>query len=53
MSWLERQSHDNLSMLKVKGSNPGVAVSFYKLTACLKKQEFQSKNDSMRKRATA
>ena len=35
LSWLERQSHDNLSMLKVEGSNLGIAISFFKLTACL------------------
>ena len=28
LSWLERQTHNNLSMLKVEGSNTGVAVYF-------------------------
>ena len=46
MAELVRASHDNLSMVKVKGSKPGVAISFFKLTACLKKREFKSKNDS-------
>ena len=34
-SGLERQSHDNLGMLKVEGWNPGIAVSFFKLKNCL------------------
>ena len=51
--WLERQFHDKLSMLKVEGSSPSVAFSFFKLTACLKKREFLSKNDSTQKCDTA
>ena len=50
LSWLESQSHDNPSMLKVEGLNPGVGVDVYNVINyfCLRMRVNKNKNKLIR-----